>query len=98
MDNIYLPLEYLNMLKDVFDIHTPNCKVLAYGSRVSGDAHSGSDLDLTVIPQNDKVVYIAELREALAESNIPFFVEVTDYSRIPQSFRDEIQKKYVEIY
>ncbi len=98
MDNLLLDEEYLQILKNIFDIHASNCKVLAYGSRVLGDAHSGSDLDLTFIKKNGQEVYIAEVREALSESNIPFFVEITDYAKIPQSFRDEIQKKHVEIY
>lgn len=36
------------MLTDIFDSYCPDAEIWAYGSRVNGDAHDGSDLDLTV--------------------------------------------------
>lgn len=40
-------------LTDIFSIYIPHMAVLAYGSRVTGGGHEGSDLDLVVInPKN----------------------------------------------
>ena len=40
--------EYLQELKDIFNRYCPKAEIWAYGSRLTGDCHSGSDLDLTV--------------------------------------------------
>jgi predicted nucleotidyltransferase len=60
---------------------------------VNGTAHEGSDLDLVVRnpadlshPQPD----MSELREAFSESNLPILVDLLDWARIPESFRQEI--------
>ena len=48
MGKLFIEPEYLKMLTDIFDNYCPNAKIWAYGSRVKGNAHSGSDLDLVV--------------------------------------------------
>jgi predicted nucleotidyltransferase len=91
-------LDYLKVIKKLLAEHASGMIVWAYGSRVSGKSHEGSDLDLVVI--NSKGGNVPEeklfaLRNALQESNLPILVEVLDWSRIPTSFQDEIKKAYV---
>lgn len=38
----------LDLLQKIFRDYCPDAEIWAYGSRVNGDSHSGSDLDLTV--------------------------------------------------
>lgn len=45
---------YKQMLLDIFCAHLPEAEVRAYGSRVNGDAHDGSDLDRVIVPQKGK--------------------------------------------
>ncbi len=75
------------MLKAVLAAHAPDAEVWAYGSRVSGGAHEGSDLDLVV--RNPEVwrrrLRICTLRDALTESDVPILVEVLDWARLPMS-------------
>jgi predicted nucleotidyltransferase len=69
----------------------------AFGSRVNNKAHSGSDLDLVIKSKNNKILDIVELgnfKEALKESNIPFLVDVLDWGKIPNSFKENINKKH----
>lgn len=69
------------------------CKILAYGSRVNGEAHDTSDLDLVIVTKNDEKVNRSEFLsfiEALQNSNIPIFVQVLDWNRIPESFHKNI--------
>jgi hypothetical protein len=40
---------------------------------------------------------LTQVREALSESNIPFLVDIHDWSRLPDSFRRQILKKYVVV-
>lgn len=92
--------EYLTLVKSILATHAPHQTALAYGSRVKGLAHSGSDLDLVVIdpltpetPQKNLMV----LRNAFKNSELPIFVEVQDWALLPATFRDEIQKKNVTL-
>lgn len=66
-------------------------------SLVNGQGHAGSDLDLVIInPQNpnEPQSKIADLRQALHDSNLPMTVDLHDWARIPKSFQIEIQKQY----
>ena len=78
--------------------HLPNVEVWAYGSRVSGDSHDGSDLDLVLRTPDLKKVpmeLLCDLSEALRESTIPFLVEARDWARLPKTFHGEIEQDYV---
>jgi len=71
-------------------------EVRAYGSRVDGTSHAGSDLDLVLMgKKNSGQTPMARLREAFEESNLPFRVDIFDWNRLPESFRINIEKKYV---
>lgn len=76
----------------------PEAEVWAYGSRVNGTAHEGSDLDVVLRhPQDLKqdVVNWFELKEALQESCLPILVEIHLWSRLPTAFHGEIERRYV---
>ena len=67
--------------------HVPDAEVWAYGSRVSGRSHDGSDLDLVLrSPTLEPLGYeYVELVEALEQSNIPILVQVHDWARLPRA-------------
>ncbi len=73
-------------------------EVWAYGSRVSGGAHEGSDLDL-VLRNPEKLdaphKNLHRLRDALTESDLPILVEVLDWAQLPEPFRREIERRHV---
>ena len=76
----------------------PGVEVWAYGSRVNGRSHDGSDLDLVLRgPGLDKLdaSRLAEFTEALRDSTIPFLVETRDWARQPESFHREIERNHV---
>jgi predicted nucleotidyltransferase len=88
------------MLLDLLVAHLPDAEVWAYGSRVNGHAHEGSDLDLVVrnpdrLDQPQRQLYL--LRDALTESNLPILVEVLDWARIPEDMRREIERQHLVI-
>lgn len=90
--------EYLNELKNIFSNYCPKAEIWAYGSRLTNDCHSGSDLDLTVKTFNDENKYLYELKELLNDSDIPFLIDINIFDNLPQSFQDEILKNYVRIF
>ena len=98
MPKLNLQPQHLRLLLDVLDKHAPEAEVWAYGSRVNGGGHDGSDLDLVV--RNPKALDLPQkqlglLREALRESNLPMLVDVLDWARISQDFRREIERQHV---
>lgn len=101
MPLLNLPEKYFRILNQLLLEYVPEAEVWAYGSRVSGTAHETSDLDLVLrnpsdllSPQNKLI----ELRVALSESHLPILVDVMDWARIPQVFRDEIERAHVVLH
>ena len=72
MSSLLLKDEHKKMLFDIFNKYCPNAEIWAYGSRLNGTAHAGSDLDLVVKSFNDNTKSLLELKELLNDSNIPF--------------------------
>jgi len=92
-----LPENYVQTLKQLLQTYVPDAEVWAYGSRVSGHAHKTSDLDLVLRNPADLSApqkMFVELREAISESGLPILVDVMDWARIPQAFRDEIEREH----
>lgn len=95
-----LPPAYLNMLKALLRQYVPQAEVWAYGSRVNGDCHEASDLDLVLRHPQDLTQEcdgIFDLQDALIASDIPIQVQVVDWARIPAPFHTEIEAGYVVV-
>lgn len=96
-DRLDLPHRYRTQLQALLRQHVPGVEVWAYGSRVSGESHEGSDLDLvlrspTLEPLGGEYL---DLIEALEESTIPILIQAYDWARLPKSFHQEITQNYV---
>lgn len=98
MDNLFVKPQYLKILTDIFEQYCPNAEIWAYGSRVNGDAHEGSDLDMVVKNFHSNTAKLSELRELITNSNIPFLTDINEFDKLPKYFQDEILKKYVVIF
>lgn len=99
-ERLHLSPRYLAMLRELLQRHLPAVEVWAYGSRVTGNGHEASDLDLVVRNPSDPQMETASLpalRAALSESNLPLLVDIVDWARIPESFRREIEAAYVVV-
>ena len=78
--------------------HLPDVEAWAYGSRVNGRSHDGSDLDLVLRGPKLDVIdasRLAEFKDALRESTVPFLIEARDWARLPESFHCEIERQHV---
>ena len=97
-DRLHLQPKHREVLETLLREHLPNVEVWAYGSRVSGKSHDGSDLDLVLRGPGLQEIPIGQLgdfEEAVRESIIPFLVEARDWSRLPKSFHQEIERTHV---
>ena len=97
-DRLHLPPKHRRLLEALLRQHLPDVEVWAYGSRVNGRSHDGSDLDLVLRGPGLKKIpgdQLGDFEEAVRESNIPFLVEARDWARLPERFYGEIEREYV---
>ena len=98
-DRLALPRRYRDQLEALLREHVPGVEVWAYGSRVNGESHDGSDLDLvlrstTLEPLGDGYL---DLIYELEQSSSPILVQAHDWARLPESFHREIEREYVVV-
>lgn len=96
-DQLDLPRRYRHMVETLLREHVPDAEVWAYGSRINGENHEGSDLDLVLRSPTLEPLGTAftDLVEAFRESNIPILVQASDWAMLPESFHREIARSYV---
>jgi predicted nucleotidyltransferase len=92
-------LRYKDKLKliEIFSSVPEVFEVWAYGSRVNGDAHAGSDLDLAIRNINTEPIkneLLLDLKEKIHDSTIPILVELRDWARLPERFQRNIESKH----
>lgn len=76
-------------------------EVWAYGSRVNGDAHEGSDLDLVVRThdlQRLPLDVFLDLKDLIEDSTIPILVDLFDWARLPESFQENILRSHEVLF
>lgn len=84
----------LCLVRSILARRLPGCKVLAFGSRVSGTAKKHSDLDLALMTSAPlSVRRMSRLKEAFSESRLPFKVDVVDWSEASEPFRAVIRAR-----
>ena len=97
-DRLHLPPKHRRVVETLLRKHLPDVEVWAYGSRVNGRSHDGSDLDLVLRGPGLKEIpsdWLGDFEEEIRESNIPFLVEARDWVRLPERFHGEIEREYV---
>ena len=98
-DRLALPRRYREQLEALLREQVPGVEVWAYGSRVNGRSHEGSDLDLVLrgpaLEPLDGDFY--DLLEAIEKSNIPILVQAHDWAMLSESFHREIERAYVVV-
>ena len=81
MRELYLDPAIRAQVMEVLRKVCPTATVWAYGSRVTGGAHPGSDLDLAVQGASP-----ARLKAAFVESDVPILVDVADWEALPPAW------------
>ncbi len=97
---LFLGPRHRALLRELLARHVPKAEVWAFGSRVNGRAHQGSDLDLVLRNPQDLAQETEgrlDLYEALQQSALPMLVEVHDWTQLPAAFHEEIDRCYVVV-
>lgn len=97
---IDLPPAHLESLRRLLTQYAPHLEIWAYGSRVSGAHHAGSNLDLVVRSPDERPIARAQfhaLKDALEESDLPVLIDLFDWGTLPEAFRCQIQRAHVPL-
>jgi len=88
--------EHWQIVRGILRRHVPGSAVWAFGSRAAGTARRYSDLDLAVISDEPMSIdALAALKEAFADSDLPWAVNVVDWAGISDRFRRIIERQRV---
>ncbi|KAF0198622.1 MAG: DNA polymerase beta domain-containing protein region [Bacteroidetes bacterium] len=68
----------IRILEKYPDIH----EVWLFGSRITENYHSGSDVDLAVMNSNVSGKVIRQVRSDFEDSNLPYFVDIINFSEL----------------
>jgi len=91
---IDLEPEHLVEVQSILRAHLPvHTQVWVFGSRATGKAHRGSDLDLAIdlgqpLPRETE----SALQFAFEDSNLPWKVNLVDMQRIQGIFRRNVER------
>lgn len=71
--------------------------VWLFGSCARGDARQHSDIDIAIMPRDDlPAVFFAGLEAEIAESEIPYDVDLVDLRRADPRLIDEIRREGIK--
>ena len=91
-------LDSLEKLKEAIltFLEDENVRVVLFGSGARGDFASTSDVDVGIIPRDgfDRKK-LTLLREHVEELNIPYKVEIVDFSAVSEKFNEMALKEAV---
>ena len=85
--------DHWKVIRDLLQIYVPDRRVLAFGSRATWTAKEYSDLDLVVLgdePLTHEV--FAALSEGFQDSELPFKVDLVEWSQIDEKLRSVIRR------
>lgn len=73
--------KWKNLIKETVSRQLPDHRVFIFGSRAGGTSRRYADVDIGLKgPQKVDLRTIFRLKDILAESNIPYLVDVADFS------------------
>jgi predicted nucleotidyltransferase len=98
MKSLCLEAHSLKIVQDILKKNLPSCRVVAFGSRVTGHAKPHSDLDLCIMSKEALTFsQISQLREDFSESSLPIRVDIVDWQTITPEFKKIIRENCLKI-
>jgi len=89
---INLPADHRRLVLDILRTHLPQyARTWVFGSRATGRARRHSDLDLAIDAGRQLTLdEIARLAEAFGDSDLPYKVDLVDWHKIDDRWRQTI--------
>lgn len=95
-----IPQKDIIAIKSILSKHLDHSSYKAYifGSRATGNARKWSDIDIAIEGEKKVPGYIIEeIREDLENSNLPFVVDIVDFSLVSKRFKSVANQKVVPL-
>jgi uncharacterized protein len=91
-----LEKKYLDEIKSVVleRLKDEPVKVFLFGSRARGNNNQRSDVDIGIVGSVDKNV-LSLLREKIEDLNVPYKIEIVDFSEVSLAFKEEALKEVI---
>ena len=100
-DSLVMKADELRIVESILDRHVPRAEVWVYGSRARGGdgVKPFSDLDLCIKDEKPlSLSVIADLRDEFTDCVLPYKVDIGDWHRMNQSFKQRIAPEMVELH
>lgn len=93
---MFVKEEELKEIIDILAFYLKGYEVWAFGSRVTGtNLKKFSDLDLAVITEKPLTTrQVQKIKDAFSISDLPFRVDIIDWSRTEEEFKAIIKQNY----
>ena len=73
-------------------------KAFIFGSRAVGKARKFSDIDIGIKSEKEiNSLLLSDIEEAFEESNIPYTVDVVDFSQVSDKFKELAEQKIINL-
>jgi predicted nucleotidyltransferase len=90
--------DQLELVRSILSQFVPGSRVVAFGSRATGNSKPFSDLDLVIYSRVPLAIEVlANLRMAFSESNLPFKVDLIESHELTPQFLQSISKSGIQI-
>ncbi len=71
-------------------------KAFIFGSRATGSGRKFSDIDIGVKSEKEiDILLLSDIEEAFEESNIPYTIDVVDFSQVSDRFNEVAKQKII---
>ncbi len=98
MKTLDIQPEHLAIVKSILQKNVPTLAVWAFGSRTKGKSKPYSDLDLVIITEQPMTITeYSQLAEDFSESDLPWKVDIVDWSLTSSQFKEIIQAHYIPL-
>lgn len=85
-----------NFISEQIRRYFSGARILFFGSRMRGDHKQYSDLDLCVdAGQALDLATLSKLEESLSQSDLKYKVDISDWQRMTDDFREHILKRHI---
>lgn len=95
--NCGLSKRHLMTIQEILAPHQAITHAFLFGSRARGTFKPTSDVDIA-LKGAITIRLIAKIKAEFAESNLPFFVDIVDYSKADNALKNEIDAQGKILY
>lgn len=94
---LVLSKKILKQVKDIiFPLVDNQTKVFIFGSRANNKARKFSDIDIGLEADNQiNFETIGQIKQAFEESDLPYNVDIVEFSKLPKKFKKVAQKNII---